>query len=74
MVVNDLVPSEVYERFVHTRDVVVSLKLTKAEKVVLVDMARTYGIAPSTLCYLIVKQKLNAFDDEKAPPSALDFI
>ncbi len=68
------VPDEVYQGFVIRRDAVVSLKFTRTEKKALVLMAQSYGIAPSTLCYLIVKQKLNAFDDEKIPTSELDLF
>lgn len=49
------------------RDKVISLKLTKQEHVQLSAFASKYGIPPSTLVYLIIKDRLHNFDDTKNP-------
>lgn len=49
------------------RDKVISLKLTKQEHAQLSAFASRYGIPPSTLVYLIIKDRLHNFDETRNP-------
>lgn len=59
--------NEPVKHVTHMRDKVVSLKLTAKEYSSLCEFATHYGLPPSTSAYLIVKDKLNAFDPVRNP-------